>query len=163
MSIHSLLLLLILAAISAFAALNWGLFVTPAELSLGFTVVQAPLGLVMLGLLIFVTVVFLGFAIYVQTAALLEVRRHARELQVSRELADKAEASRFTELRSYLETEMARLAALRSDPDSGVLARLDRLEADLTTSIEGAGNTLAAYIGELEDRLERNGAAPVVR
>ena len=36
-----------------------------------------------------------------------------------------------------------------------VETRLDRLDRDLRSVVEVAGNTLAAYIGELEDRLER--------
>ncbi len=33
--------------------------------------------------------------------------------------------------------------------------RLDQLGSDLRSAIEGAANTLAAYIGELEDRMEK--------
>jgi hypothetical protein len=33
--------------------------------------------------------------------------------------------------------------------------RLDQLDGDLRTTIECAANTLASYIGELEDRMER--------
>jgi hypothetical protein len=33
-------------------------------------------------------------------------------------------------------------------------ARLDELQRELRDEIHTAGNTLAAYIGELEDRLE---------
>jgi len=40
--------------------------------------------------------------------------------------------------------------------------RLARLQADLESRIEQSGNTLAAYIGELEDRLERAAANPVI-
>jgi len=36
-----------------------------------------------------------------------------------------------------------------------VQTRLDQLHQDLRSTIEQAGNTLAAYIGEFEDRLER--------
>jgi hypothetical protein len=34
-----------------------------------------------------------------------------------------------------------------------LVARLDALEHSLRTSVEQSGNTLSAYIGELEDRL----------
>ena len=115
MKLSTLLLLLILTAIAAFTALNWHVFITPTELSLGFTTAQIPLGLVMLGLLAFLTSLFLGFVVYLQTSALLETRRHSRELQASRELADQAEASRFNELRKFLEVELLKLTNLHAE------------------------------------------------
>ena len=39
---------------------------------------------------------------------------------------------------------------------TSVLARLDEVERDLRTAIEQSGNTLASYLGEIEDRLERS-------
>lgn len=155
MKFHTLLLLVILAAIAIFVALNWNTFFALADVSLGFTVVQLPLGMVMLGLLVFVTALFLIFAIYIQTSALLEVRRYSRDLQTSRELSDKAEASRFTELRTVLEAEMLKQANQHEEFKSSVLVRVDQLGDSLRSSMEESTNSLAAYIGELEDRLEK--------
>jgi hypothetical protein len=155
MKLHTLLLLLVLAAIAAFAALNWSVFITPTELSLGFTAVQMPLGLVMLGLLFFLAALFLVYIVYLQGSALLETRRHSRELLANRELADRAEASRFTELRSLLEEGLKKQIDLNAESKSSILARVDQLERDLRSFVEQSGNTLAAYIGELEDRLEK--------
>ena len=151
MKIYSLSLLFILVLVAIFTAQNWGTFITPTELSLGFTVATVPLGLILLGFLALITLLFLAFVVYLQTSALLETRRYSKELQASRELADKAEASRFTELRTALEAE--RLA---------VIARIDQVRGELHTSIEQSGNTLAAYIGELEDRLDGSKTPPNV-
>lgn len=159
MKARTLLLLLALGAIAAFTALNWSAFMTPTTLSLGVAVVQAPLGLVMLGLVAFLAALFLVFVVYLQTSGLMEARRHARELQANRELAEQAETSRFTELHGFLEMELKIHARLDAESRATVLARLDQLERDLRTVVEQAGNTLAAYIGELEDRLERGRAA----
>ena len=134
MKLRTLLPLLLLAALAAFAALNWSEFVRPTSLSLLLTTVQAPLGLIMLLLCALLLALFLVFVVVLQTSLIVEARRSARELQTQRELADQAEASRLTELRGVLE------------------ARLDSLEQKLSASIEQTGNTLAAYIGELEDR-----------
>ena len=155
MKVRTLFLLIVLVAISAFAALNWSAFMVPTTLSLGVGVVQAPLGLVMLGLLAFLTALFLVFVVYVQASVLVDARRHARELQANRELANQAEASRFTELRGYLEVELKKLAGLDAESRAAVQARLDRLDHDLRSAVEESGNTLAAYFGELEDRLQR--------
>jgi hypothetical protein len=155
MKVRTLFLLIVLVAISVFAALNWNAFIMPTTLSLGVAVVEAPLGLVMLGILAFLTALFLVFVVYLQTSVLLEARRHARELQVNRELADQAETSRFTELKGFLEVELKRQAELAAELRTVVLARVDQLDRDLRSVVEQSSNTLSAYIGELEDRFEK--------
>lgn len=133
----TILLIVILAVLFIFVAANWGVITTPAPVSLLVTTVQAPIGLILVSLLLLLTALFLIFVVYLQTSVLLDARRHARELAAQRDLADKAEASRFTDLRSYLDVEIAKL----------------------TDKVEQTGNTLAAYIGELEDRIERGNAS----
>jgi hypothetical protein len=160
MKVRTLFLLIVVVAIGVFATLNWNVIVMPTTLSLGVTVVEAPLGLVMLGILVFLTASFLVFVVYLQTSALLEARRHARELQSNRELADQAETSRFTELKRFLEVELKRQVGLNAELRDVVLARVDQIDRDLRAMIEQSSNTLSAYIGELEDRLEKGGQAP---
>jgi hypothetical protein len=161
MKIRTLFLLLVLVAIAAFVMLNWNAFMTPTTISLGVAVVQAPLGLVMLGLLVFLSASFLLFVVYMQTSALFERRRREKELQAHRELADKAETSRFTELSLFLKAELGRQADLHGESRAVIIERMDQLERDLRLSVQEAGNTLSAYIGELEDRLE--GGAKMVQ
>jgi uncharacterized integral membrane protein len=160
MKIRTLFLLIAIAAIAVFAVLNWNAFMTKTSLSLGVAVVEAPLGLVMLGIVVFLAVLFLVFVVYLQTSFLLDARRNAKELQSNRELAEHAEASRFTELRGFLDAEMKKQADLNAQSRAAVLARLDQLDRDLRSSVEQTGNTLSAYIDELEDRLERSGVVP---
>jgi uncharacterized integral membrane protein len=109
MPLRTVVLLIVFAAVVLFAALNWGAFLAPTTLSLGVAQVQAPLGLIMLGLVAVLGALFLAYVVYLQSSVLLETRRHAKELQAQRELADQAEASRFTELRTYLETRLTEL------------------------------------------------------
>jgi len=164
MKLRTVLLLLVLGAIAAFSALNWNTFTAPTPLSLGLAEVQAPLGVIMLGVVVFLTAFFLVFVVYVQASALFDSRRHAQELQLNRELADKAEASRFTELRKFLEGELEKLGnrdvRAPASSDAAILARLDRLEQALLTAFEHSENSVAAYVGELEDRIERGEASP---
>lgn len=157
MQIRTVLFVIILGAIGGLAALNWETFNTPTALWLGVTTVHAPLGLVMLGLTAVLTAFFLVFIIYLQSSVLLEARRHAKELQANRELADQAEASRFTELRRFIELEMRSIVQQDAETRTALLARLDRLDTELMAAVNQSGNTLAAYIGEVEDRLERDG------
>lgn len=154
MRVRTLLLLLVLIAIGAFAVLNWGAFMTPTTLNLGVADVHAPLGLAMLGMLAFVTAFFLVYLVYLQSSMLLEARRHGREQQANRELADKAEASRFTELRGFLELELKRLASLDAESKTTLLTRLDALDQGLRLTVEQTGNSISAQIGQLEDRVE---------
>lgn len=155
MKIRTLFLLIIIAAISAFAALNWSAFTTPTTLSLVFYTVQAPLGLTMLGLTAFLTGLFILFAVSIQTSALIGGHRQERELQSMRELAEHAETSRFTKLNELLEREVQKLADMDKESRTEVLSRLDKLETALNSAIDESGNSLSAYIGELEDRLEK--------
>ena len=134
---RAIVFFLVLVFVGLFALINWTVFSALTPLSLGFTTVQAPLGLIMLGLIAFLCVLFTVWVISLQANSLMDARRQTKELQVQRDLADKAEASRFTELRSEL------------------VARLDRLQRESALTLEQSGNSVAAHIGQLEDRLER--------
>ncbi|MES2688358.1 MAG: hypothetical protein V4706_16175 [Pseudomonadota bacterium] len=154
MRTRTIVLIVAIVLMAGFAALNMDEFTRPALLSLGFTTVEAPLGLVMLVILATALLLFLATTLYIQSTHLLETRQTARELHAQRELADKAEASRFTELRSYLEAQ-AIAANQREAAHATVLnERLAQTQQAIATKIDQSGNTLAAYIGELEDRLE---------
>jgi uncharacterized integral membrane protein len=158
-----LVVLLILVLLASLAALNWSAFTTRVPLSLLVTRVEAPLGLLMLGVVAALTLLYLVFAAAVETRALLEGRRHTRELDAERKRADEAETSRYTELRKYLEAELAALRTLTGDSAREAIARVEQAEGAIKDEVERAGNTLAAYIGELEDRLTRpsqEGPAP---
>jgi uncharacterized integral membrane protein len=137
--------------VAGFAAINWSVLMAPSLLSAGFTTFTAPLGLIMLGAM---AAIVLGFAIYMaiwQGTILMETRRHSRELQAQRMLADQAEASRFTELRTYMQAELDRLAA-----------RIAQSEEVTRKEVRDSTQSLSAYIGEMDDRLHTaaNGGVP---
>ncbi len=162
MRIRSLLLLLVLATVAVFTVLNWSVFVTPTTLSLGVTSVQAPLGLIMLGLLVFLIAFFLVFVVYMQSSVLLDTRRHTKEMQASRVLAAQAEASRLTELREYLDAQLRQQSSRDEARQAAMLARIDTLDRDLLLQLEQSEKSLSAYIGELEDRLDTGSLKPDV-
>ncbi len=159
MRTRTIVLIIAIVLMAGFAALNVDEFSRSTLLSLGFTTVQAPLGVLMLVLLMAVLLAFLATTLYMQGAHLLETRQHARELSTQRDLADKAEASRFTELRQYLEAQAAN-AQHREAAQATVLAeRLAQTQQALVAKIDESASSTSAYIGELEDRLERRDAA----
>ena len=127
MNLRTLSLLITVALIALLAAFNWNTLAAPSVVSLGVTDVQAPLGVLMLALTCLLGVFFVAYVLWLQGSVLMEARRHAKEMQAQRDLADKAEASRFTELRTVLEDLHAR--------DKEVLmARLDALPRSRTTA-----------------------------
>jgi hypothetical protein len=106
----------------------------------------------MLGFTAVLAAVLLAYALKVQINALSDTRRQSEELRRQRELADQAEASRFTELRQYLEQELASVKQAQQDSEQ-------RLRDELATST----NTLSACIGEVDERLERASPTPPER
>lgn len=156
MQLRNILLIFILSVLVIFAAINWSAIIEPTPISLIFTTVQAPLGLILLTITALLAVFFLTFVVYMQSSILMERQRLSRDLETQRQLANQAEASRFSELRAYLETELQQLATSNQDMQNHVETRLTSLEQTLNATIEQTGNTLSAYIGELEDRLENN-------
>ena len=139
---------LVVLLIAALAALNWGLLATPTVMSVGLMQVTAPFGLIMLGLTALLALVCLAYVLYLHGTVLLDTRRHTKELQAQRELADKAEASRFTELRAFIEAQEQKQADRAAEFQRAMLARADQSD-----------NTMAAHLGQLEDRLDRRPAA----
>ena len=163
MRLRTIFLIIGIILVAAFAALNVDEFTRSSVLSLGFTTVQVPLGMVMLLLLVIAVIVFLTSTLYMQGLNLVETRQYARELTAQRELADKAEASRFTELRSYMEAQAA--ANLHRDAaQATVLAeRLAQTQAALMQRADQSDNSTAAHVGQLEDRLDRQLSLTTVR
>ena len=125
MRIRTLLVVIALLLVAAFMALNWGAFATPASLNLLATTIEAPPALIMAAML---ALVVLAGAVYMalwQSRILLESRRHAKELQAQRELADQAEASRFTALQNFIEERLQRQEAQAVAQHGEILARMD--------------------------------------
>ncbi|MGH8758515.1 MAG: LapA family protein [Burkholderiales bacterium] len=146
MRVRTPLFALVVVLIAAFAALNWSAFTTPTALSLGFSTIEAPLGLLMLGLVLVVVLTFVVYMGVWQGTLLPETRRHAKELQAQRTLAEQAEASRFTELRGAMHEELERLAE-----------RIARTQESLRIEIHESTDSLAAMIGEIDDHMKRPG------
>jgi len=148
------ILVVAILAVAGFAALNWSEFLRTTPLSFGLVVMEAPLGLIMLAIL---TITALGFIVAnatAQTQLLVESRQHAKALQAQRDLADKAEASRFTDLRQHLD------AQLRENRQREAIAATEFERAmvgsqrELRTQLEQMNRTLAARLGEIESRID---------
>jgi uncharacterized integral membrane protein len=155
MNLRSVLIALVLIALAVFALLNWTAFTAPTTLTLGFAEVQAPLGLIMLAVTGVVCALFLFYIVFQQAGVIMETRRITKELNAQRELADKAEASRFTEIRSFFEGEMRRLEAQGAASTRELGARFGQFEQQLQDKLAESTRTLSAYIGEVDEKLDR--------
>ncbi|WP_447775592.1 LapA family protein [Variovorax boronicumulans] len=155
MGVRSAFLFVIVLLIAGLAALNWGTLSAPTDVWLGFMSVSAPLGLIMLGLTAVLAAFFLVYVLYLHSSVLLETKRHTKEMQTQRDLADKAEASRFTELRNFLEAQEKQHMSHNADRHTALLARMEQLERAVKLRSDQTDNTVAAHIGQLEDRIER--------
>lgn len=97
------------ALLVAFSVLNWSTLVASAPLNLVVAQVQAPLGVVMLGLAGVLVALFFVAYLRNQIGSLLETSKLLKEVQRVQALADKAEASRIDNLQHVMITEFRML------------------------------------------------------
>src|SRR5687768_12952167 len=102
MGILGIVILVALALLALFAAVNWSALTAPTVLSFVAFTLEGPLGLILLCFALGFALLFLGYAAMQRTAMLMESRRHAQELKAQRDLAERAEASRLAELRQQM-------------------------------------------------------------
>ncbi len=136
-----LLALLSIALVATFGVLNWSAIAAPTTISLGVVSFEAPLGMVLLSVTVLLLLVFVGYMAVWQGQILMESRRHQKELQEQRTLADQAEASRFTEIKVSMLAEFEKLTA-----------QLQQTQATASRELREQTNSLAAMLGEIDDR-----------
>lgn len=154
MRLRAILLILAIAAVGALAYLNRVEVMRPSPLNLGWTQLEAPLGAVLLGLL--------GMAVLIGLAAgaAQRAQSHRREqaladsLQSQRDLADRAEASRFTDLRQALDAHLRDTKQREAGISASVEQALMRHQRETRTQLEGLHRAMGSRLGEMEARLE---------
>ncbi|MGV3571119.1 MAG: hypothetical protein ACO1PB_11010 [Ramlibacter sp.] len=151
---RAILLVVAILLVAAFAALNWSEIIRPTPLLFGVFVADAPLGAILLGLLALATIVFALSAGTIRTQSLLESREHHKTLEAQRTLADRAEASRFTDLRQHLDTQLRELRERDTIAGSEYSKQMLESQRELRAQLEQINRTLAARISEMEHRLE---------
>lgn len=154
MRARMLFLVLVVLAVAGFAYQNWAEIVRPTTLSFGVLQSQAPLGLILLTLLGVTLLVFLASTATLRTQSLVESRQHAKALHHQRELADKAEASRFTELRTALDSHLRESRQRESVASSELDRAMAQHQRELRNQLEQMYHLLTARFSELERRLD---------
>ena len=155
MHLRSVFLLLLFVLCLVFLIVNWEGVMAEVNVNLLWTEIQAPLGLILLmgpGLLILICLIY-GF---VQQAGLsMELRRVNKQLQQARDLAQKAELSRFTELKSEMQKQITELQNQSASRHSSLMAAVNGVQAAVDESAQETVNSLSASVGEVEDRLSQ--------
>jgi uncharacterized integral membrane protein len=160
MKFRTLLVVVFILLVAVLVALNLDEILRPTPLNLGLATVQAPMGLVLLGLLTAVLVVFLLTLVLNQTTHLMEVRKITREATEQRHLADKAEASRFVELRDFMQAQLQAVATRDQEISDRLIRKMEEVQLRTAEVIEQTANGHSASLGELEDRLDRQFRPP---
>jgi uncharacterized membrane protein len=162
MTLRAAVLLIVFACLFAFIGLNWAEFSATSTLSFGFTVVQMPVGFVMLGVLLVVVALFSTYVMYLQANWALQQRRVFSELELQRKLADQAEASRTAELLARVNTTFDLLTQSLA-ATAGALEQKIALASEASQrAVSEASHSLSAHLGEVEDKLDK-AMAPAAR
>ena len=148
------LLLVAILLVAGFADLNSAKIMRPSPLNFGLFTSDAPLGAILRGLLAVALLVFLFASAATAARMRATENRYHRELQVQRDLAEREEASRFTQLRQHFDNQLRdgrqRDALVSTEFEKGLL----QSHRDLRTQLEQIHHTLATRLGELESRMD---------
>ncbi|MHB1085098.1 MAG: hypothetical protein ACYCZA_09705 [Thiobacillus sp.] len=145
-----------LILLGVFSLANWSVLNAPTHLSFVAFSIDAPLGLVLLGIILVFLTLFTVYVLVLRTTMLMDARHYARELQAKQQLAEKAEASRLSDLRSQLDLEFAQLKETIEKSRTDLSVRIEGMEQALRNSIEESSRSLSAYVGEVDEKLDRN-------
>jgi uncharacterized integral membrane protein len=155
MKILSWLIITCVILLGMFSVANWNLLTAPASINLLAFTIEGPLGMILLGATLVLLALCTVYVLWLRTTTLMELRQHAKDLEAQRALADRAEASRFTELRVHIGEEAGRQRTLIEEVRAVLNSRMDALERTLLGSVQEASNTLAACVGEVDEKLNR--------
>src|SRR6185369_8746151 len=110
------------------------------------------LGLIMLAVFGVTLLVFLFSSAMQESRHLVESNRHHKTLQAQRDLAEKAETSRFTDLRQQLDTHLRENRQRESVVASEFEKAMMQHQRELHSQLDTINRTLDARFNELESR-----------
>ena len=160
MKIVIIIISLVLILLAVFTAANWMVLTTPTPLSFVAFSIEGPLGIILLGVALSLTLLVVAYALLLRTSWLVESRRLNRQLEQQRELAQQAETSRIVALQELIEHEFEEIqSSIKVSGEAGI-ARIDTGEKNLTKTIEDVANSIIANIGYLDDRIKDGPPSP---
>lgn len=139
MRIWTIVLVLVVAIVAAFAVANWAALAAPTSINLVLAEVTAPLGLTMLGAVLGLTLLFLLFVVWLETKALVGIGRAGRQSHETAGLP-------IGELRGELNREFSGFRTETSESMRTVIARLDTLERVVKDELERTNQALTSSL-----------------
>jgi small-conductance mechanosensitive channel len=147
-------IVLALLVVGGVAAMNWPDFTRTTPMSFGVLTIEGSVGLFMLAAFGLTILVMLLSSAMQESRYMRESNRHAKALQVQRDLADKAEASRFTELRQYLDTHLRDNRGREAIAATEFEKAMVQSQRDLRSQLEQMSRSLDARLAELQGRID---------
>lgn len=163
MRARMLFLVLVILAVAGFAAQNWPEITRQSSLNFGVVQADAPMGLILLTLLGLTLLVFLATTATMRTQSLYETRQHAKALNAQRDLAEKAEVSRFTDLRQLLDNHLRDEKQRESIVQAEMEKTMAQHQRELRNQLEQMYHLLTSRLTEMERRIDNRGGARVER
>lgn len=151
MIFFSIVILVFLLLLTVFSLANWSVLNAPVTLSLIVYDIEGPLGVILLGAMLGLVVLFVLYALMLRTSMLMESRRCNQELDALRKLAETAEASRLVELRAQIEREFADVRVMSAE----ISGQMERNVQTMRQSLDETANGLAALVAEMDDKIDR--------
>ena len=134
------------------ASLNWGEFTRLEPLSFGLFTANVAVGATMLVILGVVLAAFLVSSAIQESRYLLDHRRHSRALHAQRELAENAEASRFTDLRQHLDAHLRESRQREAVMGTEFEKRMLQSHQELRAQVERMHQMIGSRLDGLEGR-----------
>lgn len=156
MRAQTVIVFLSLVLLAGLAALNLDELMRPTGLNLGWqTLAEASLAAVLVGVAVSALLLTLLAGAVDQRKLEDALKLSQEDLAAQRALADKAEGSRLLEVQRHLDLQAQASEHREREMLANLNERLDQVQRALQQQMDQVGNSLAAYIGEVEDRLER--------
>lgn len=147
-------LLVAILLVAGFFALNSAEFMRATPLNFGVFTTDASLGAILLGLLALGLLAFLVSSAAMNSRMMTTENRYHRELQAQRDLAEREEASRFTQLRQHFDNHLREGRQHEALVSTEFEKKMLQSQRDLRTQLEQILHTLATRLSELESRME---------
>jgi hypothetical protein len=120
---------LVATAIATFTAMNWQTLNASTAINLVFWRVSAPLGLVMIGALVVLTLFYLAFLVWLETRALMQINN----LALSRE-----PAAGLGDLRTDVERQIDGLRIETAESNRALVNRIEQFEETIRRELRNS-------------------------
>ena len=147
-------ILLAIVLVGGFAALNWPEVMRTSRLNFGLLFTEASLGGILLGALALTLLVFLVSSAIQESRSLIAWNRHSRALEAQRDLADRAEASRFTDLRQHIDTTLRETRQREAVATSEFEKSMMQSQREMRAQLEQMNRMLSARLSDVDSRTE---------